>query len=321
MLSAQGLTEIMAKYTPFIMSRGMRFGHKGEHLVDFLAQVAFELWRDRASWPDDVKSMMALVRKHADATAIDMLRARKAQKRAAPTESLTMHDGSDPANTYAALHVAPPQEDLLDLIRIRRAIYIVAASLTPELERIVLARLNNDGGELFSKDENQRALRAFRKALSLPPESPKDAGVSDPAEHLVRTAKALEAESAKRASAKNCLDTTQEITCADVIWTNSRESGNKSLELRGMSGSGPSPTRTLWSATAAAINTARTSESEIPSESEFSPRSLPPKNGSGRSRRLGLSGSISTLNARRPEPTLVTRHEMQEESSDSRSWG
>ena len=252
-----------------------------------------------------------------------MLRARTAKKRSAPTVSLTRDNGADPANSkgYEALQVAAPHEELLDIARIRRAIYIIAATLSPELERIVIARLKNGDGEAFSKNENQRALRAVRGALSIPTENPRAAGVPDAADHLIRTAQAIERSASDPSKPRQTIDASQEITCANDIWTNSRESGSmKSRERHAMSGCGLSPSRTLWSATAAAINTARTSESE----SEFSPKSLPPKNASARSRRPAPSSSISTASAigRRAEPTLVSRHEMFEESSTSAgSWG
>jgi hypothetical protein len=330
MLRAVDLTDILKRHTAFIMNRGIRAGHKGEALLDFLAQVALELWRDRYSWPENVESELALIRKHADATAIDMMRRNNAKKRRGVTVSLSRDNGSDPAHGCPALQAAPLQEDLLDIARIRHAIYIVAATLTPELERIVVARLKNDGGDAFSKNENQRALRAFRKAISLPPETPQDARVSDPADHLIRSARAIEAESAGRAARKpKSIDNSQEITCADAIWTNSRESGSlKSREHHGTSGIGLSPNRTLWSATAAAVNATNATGStlsEIESDSGYSARSQPPRNGSGRCRRPAHSGLTSTtgpIGGRRPEPTLVTRHEMFEEaSSESRSSG
>lgn len=315
MLTAEKLTHLLIKYAAFIMQRGIRVGHRGGDLLDFVQQVALELWRNRHSWPTDVRSEMALIRKHADATAIDMMRNKTALKRCAPTTSLTRDNGSDPANTkgYSALHVAPNQEEVFDLALIRHAICVVAATLSPELERIVIARLNNDGGEEFSKNENQRALRAFRRALSIPSENPQGAGVPDPAEHLIRTAQHIEAVAGIHA-ARATIATTQEITCANDIWTSSRASGSlRSREHHATSGCSPSPSRTLWSATAAAIN------GSLSCESTPSPRSLLPLSGSGPSRRRAPSVSTMTSSsqriARRAEPTLVTRHAMFEEDS------
>lgn len=314
MLTAEKLTHLLIKYAAFIIQRGIRVGHRGGDLLDYVQQVALELWRNRHDWPADVKSEMALIRTHADATAIDMMRNKTALKRFAPTTSLSRDNGSDPANTkgYSALHVAPNQEELFDIALIRHAICVVAATLSPELERIVIARLNNDGGEEYSKNENQRALRAFRRALSIPSENPQGAGVSDPADHLIRTAQHIEAVAGIHA-ARATLATTQEITCANDIWTNSRASGSlRSREHHATSGCGPSPSRTLWSATAAAINGSPTCESTP------SPRSLLPLSGSAPSRRRAPSVSTTTSsqrNARRAEPTLVTRHAMLEEDS------
>ena len=315
MLSAEKLTHLLIKYAAFIMQRGIRVGHRGGDLLDFVQQVALELWRGRHNWPMDVKSEMALIRTHADATAIDMLRNRTALKRSAPTISLSRDNGSDPANTkgYSALHVLPNQEEVFDLALIRHAICVVAATLSPELERIVIARMNNDGGEAYSKNENQRALRAFRRALSIPSENPQGAGVPDPADHLIRTAQRIDATAGIQA-ARATVATTREITCANDTWMNSRESGSlRSRERHAMSGCGPSPNRTLWSATAAAINGSRSCESTP------SPRSLLPLSGSAPSRRQAPSGSTTTSSsqrgARRAEPTLMTRHAMFEEDS------
>lgn len=313
MLDADNLTRILLKKTPFIMSRGIRVGFKGEDLLDFGQETALQLWRNRESWPNDVESEMALIRHHADATAIDMLRTYKARKRDAPSLSLTGPDGRELAE---ALRVEPMQENHFLIGLIRHAIRVVAASLSPELERIIISRMLNGDGEEFSKNENQRALRAVRHAIELPAEDPQLAGVTDSFEHLMRTSRRIEA-AAEAARRTRTHDFTQETTCANDVMTNTRENDTqRSSEHRAMSGYGPSQSRTLWSATAAAINNTNSA-----CESTPGPRSLLPQSGSAFSRRQASSGSTptsaSSRSARRQEPTLVTRQMLEEESSAS----
>jgi DNA-directed RNA polymerase specialized sigma24 family protein len=315
MLDADNLTRILLKKTPFIMSRGIRVGFKGEDLLDFGQETALQLWRNRESWPNDVESEMALIRHHADATAIDMLRTYKARKRDAPSLSLTGPDGRELAE---ALRVEPMQENHFLISLIRHAIRVVAATLSPELERVIISRMLNGDGEEFSKNENQRALRAVRHAIELPAEEPQLAGVTDSFEHLMRTSRRIEAAAE---AARRTHDFTQETTCANDVMTSTRENESlKSSEHRAMSGYGPSQSRTLWSATAAAINNTNSA-----CESTPGPRSLLPQSGSAFSRRQASSGSTptsaSSRHARRPEATLVTRHQMYEDSSQSQSNG
>lgn len=320
MLDAPNLTRIALTMTPFIMSRGIRVGFKGEDLLDFVQETLLQLWRNAKDWPKNVESELALIRKHADATAIDMLRNYKARKRDAPSLSLTLPDGRELADVKAgaALRVDAQQEDHFIAGLIRHAIRVVAATLSPELERVVISRmLNGNGdGEDYSKNENLRAMRAVRRAIELPPEDPQAAGVTDAFEHLIRTARRIEAAAE---AARRTHDLMQETTCANDVMTNTRENeSQKSSEHLAMSGFGPSQSRTLWSATAAAIHTNNTCESTP------GPRSLLPQSGSAFSRRQASSGSTSTTSpshrhARRPEATLVTRHQMLEDSSVSGS--
>ena len=62
MLTAEDLSQYLADHAAFIMSRGIRAGHKGEFLLDYLGQVALDLWHDRETWPDKPQSILAVLR-------------------------------------------------------------------------------------------------------------------------------------------------------------------------------------------------------------------------------------------------------------------
>ena len=317
------IRRLIQTYTALLYAVCQRVGFHDEELNDVIRDVWAAVWADRKKWPPggpiNEKAYLCTI---AFRTAVDKMRMLKeTKKRGAPTISMTRRDGSDPADAKngSPFRFMVEYDDKIDRELIDHAIRVVASTLSTESEAVILQHL--DGGPKFGKDTTQKGMRNFRRALELPADHPYRAGVTDPADHLIRAAQRIERDAAEN---HDDIDIMQELPCGTDIRANRIERYLPMTAERRRSG-----------APARSPTDSPSSESgRIPSSRGCartpSTRFSLLANVSARSHRQELSGSTTATtktsaprdSTRTPDRTVVTRRQsLLEESSVSGSSG
>ncbi|MCC7075081.1 MAG: hypothetical protein IT383_27460 [Deltaproteobacteria bacterium] len=303
MLDAATFTALVRKHSGVVHLQCARLGFRGEDLNDLVNEVWADLWEARTSWPaGGPANVLAFVRAYAAHTALDIQRGARALKRDGITVSISAGPWSEPSAALAALGLASPpeQEEAYDRALVERALRSVAGMLSDESEAVILGRL--DDAPEPTKRASQRALRHMRRALDLPADT-LATFVSDPAAHVIRAARRV------APAPLDYLDLTQELPCDADTWTNNPASDSLMSAARPRCGAPAAPP----TATPAAGASDQTRSSRACARTPWS-RSRQQPSASVRSRRRVRCASMTAptptaplWNAKRPEPTVLTR--------------
>lgn len=277
MLTAPGVVRIKQQYTGLFRSRIKVVNSrvkpakriKARDIEDVLQEILLEVWKTREGWPEDgPDSEIAYLRTIADRTIGDVIEKQSAKKR--DRIDAPLWDEEDDTPDCDAYIVDAIQEEVVDNNRVGAALSSVGELLPTHLQQVFNANLSGDPIALTKYDHRatQAMLRATRRVLNLPADYPTDAGIADSADHLIRTARAIDAAA----------ELMEETSCAGEPLAPNHESARTSDTSASASVSSPDTIGTTTSAR------------------EISParRSLPPTSVAARYRRRAPSRSKAT---------------------------